>query len=143
MTITQALKEKNKKVGLITRLQNRLQQYNSVERGVVREYDPRKILEELNAEIDALVVLKHKIHIASAPVRDKIFLQSELKSHISNLKSVPTTNGVLRERYSRDEPAVVEAVISRGEMDSLIENLELQVESIQEELDQFNYRTKI
>jgi hypothetical protein len=143
MTITQALKEKNKKIGLITKLQERLRQYNSVERGAVREYDPRKVLEELKGEINALVVLKHRIHTASAEVRDKIFLQSELKNFISQLKCVPTATGVIRDRYSREEPVHVEAVISRSEMDVMLESLEKQVESIQEELDQYNHTTKI
>jgi hypothetical protein len=143
MTIAQALKEKNKKIGLISRLRDRLETYNSVERGTVREYDPRTMFEELNHEIKSLVGLKQKIHQASAPVRHQIFFQSELKAQIRFLRTVSTSNGFVRDRHSREDRYQLEAVITRSEMDQILETLEKEVEMIQDELDQFNHKTLI
>jgi hypothetical protein len=141
MTIAQALKEKNKKLSVIEKLRHRVQAFNSVEEGTTRDYDPRISLENLNREIAELVDLKVKIHEASAPIRKKIFEQSELKSQIRFLKGINTQSGIVR--YGREEPYRVEALIGRIEIDNLIESMEKQIEKIQEELDAFNHTTTI
>ena len=84
MNIKQALKQKNKLVKKTSDLYNRLNENNSVEEGAVRHYDVDETLTELLNNVDDLIELKTKIHIANMEVYDKIFKMSELKSLLKN-----------------------------------------------------------
>jgi len=143
MNIAQALKEKNKKLAEISKFQLRISENNSVEEGNTRDYDPRETLTSLDNERKSLVILKEKIHMASMPVRGKIFEMSELKSHVKFLRGVSTKTGTIRSPYSREDGYKVESKISTVEMDQLIKDYENQIEQTQAELDTFNHSTSI
>jgi len=139
LTIAQALKLKNKKINSINKLTGIIKTWNSVERDTECPYNVRETLEKYITEQDELVKLKTAIHKASEPVRDLIFRQSELKTRIIFLRSVDTTNGMKRERYGSGEYVSV-AEIKVNEIDAMIDALELEIENIQTQLDQFNHK---
>jgi DNA repair ATPase RecN len=142
MTIAQALKEKNKKVALIQKLWQRIQQYNSLIEGSERPYSSGELYESVKSETLNLVELKTKIHKASAPVRKDIFTLSELKNYIQRVRSINTTQGAYRDRYD-STPSIVVAELDIKWQDDTIEEIEEQIEKIQEKLDQFNHTTHI
>lgn len=145
MNIRQALKEKNKLVKEIQDLYVRISQYNSVEVGAHRPYSPKQLMEIVNVKSNELVDLKTKIHIANAPVYDKIFRLSELKSTITRIKNLDCTEGVSNDYYSRnrENPPVKTAEISIIERDEMVRFMEEQIETIQDILDTHNQNTQI
>ena len=145
MNIRQALKEKNKLVKEIQDLYVRISQYNSVEVGAHRPYSPKQLMEIVNVKSNELVDLKTKIHIANAPVYDKIFRLSELKSTITRIKNLDCTEGVSNDYYSRnrENPPVKTAEISIIERDEIVKHMEEQIETIQNILDTHNQNTHI
>ena len=145
MNIRQALKEKNKLVKEIQDLYVRISQYNSVEVGAHRPYSPKQLMETLNQKSNQLIELKSKIHRANAPVYDKIFRLSELKSTITRIKNLDCTEGVSNDYYSRnrENPLVKTAEISIIERDDMVQHMEEQIETIQDILDTHNQNTQI
>lgn len=140
MTIAQALKEKNKKLSVLTKLWDRLASCNSIPEGNTREFNPDDILAQIRVETDALIALKTKVHLACEPVRSKIFRLSELKHYIKRLKSIDTKNGVFVSRYE-SVGMRYEAHFGASAIDEMIVGLETELEQLQEVLDQFNHIT--
>ena len=142
MTIAQALKLKNKKVALLQTLWDRLNKNNSVLEGNRRSYDPIELLTQIEAEIEALVDLKTRIHNASAPVRREIFLMSELKNKALKLKFLNTSDGPVYDKYDGTFSRRI-AVLPTEQIDLLTETTQQQIDSLQEVLDKFNFSTQL
>ena len=140
MTIRQALKQKNKLVQELKELNGRLQNNNSVIEGNTRDYSAKETLNAIYDKVNELSGLKTKIHRANAPVYDKIFLLSELKSVAQTLRALDCTNGIAVDYYARrsESQIVKNSEITTIERDTEIKNLESRIEQIQDELDQFN-----
>jgi len=142
MTIAQALKEKNKKVAKIQKIWDKIQLYNSVQEGEERPYSSSELYDQVHIEISELISLKTRIHAASQPVRESIFTLSELKNQVQRVRSINTTNGSHRDRYSGSATTMI-AELSIQWKDQTVELLEEEIEKIQEKLDQFNHTTQI
>ena len=144
MNIKQALKKKNKLVGLISEEFNKASQYNVVDEGNPRPYSAIESIGKWMELTNDLIVLKTQIHKANLPVYDKIFELSELKNQVKHLKSLNCTSGkVSGGRWGEGEPVIKHAEINVVERDKMIKNLETRIEELQEELDQWNYNTSI
>ena len=137
MNLKKALKEKNKLKGKIYETCHRISKYNISEEKFERPYDPIKLWDELLVSVDEMVALKSKIQRANLDVFDKIFKLSELKGIAAKLKYLNCEREITSTGY------VPQAAISTIDRDKLIENIEKQIEQIQEELDEFNYRKTI
>lgn len=146
MNIKKALKLKNKLVLQVSENYQKVSAYNSVEEGAKKPYDTREALEAYNTSVNELVELKTRIHRANAPVYDKIFRLSELKSMASKLKNLNCQEGKINQR-SRWEPegqsVVMVAEIGIVERDEMIKHIEGQIEEIQDILDTHNAVTEI
>ena len=91
-----------------------------------------------------MIVLKTQIHKANLPVYDKIFELSELKNQVKHLRSLNCTSGkVSGGRWGEGEPVMKHAEINVVEKDKIVKNLEARIETIQDELDQWNHNTLI
>jgi len=145
MTISKALKEKNRLVKKIqTDIQNMLSN-NSRIVGTKVNYDSKQLLEEIKKDTQELVELKTKIHRASDPVRNIIFDLSENKLLLSRLQGLNTQSGlIVSTGYSTGKVELeYESTISFEDKASLIKDLELSIEEKQDELDVFNAKTEI
>jgi hypothetical protein len=143
MTISQALKEKNKRIAKLNKLWDRFRQSNSRLEGTDISYHPVDLWKDINDETAALVELKTKIHVASQPVRSDIFSLSELKSTAHQLRSLNTTKGIIQPRYGESTPMVMVCDFDTLWKDTNIEALENSIEELQEKLDQFNHTIHI
>lgn len=145
MNIKQALKKKNKLVGLIHEEFHKASQYNVVDEGNPRPYSATESITKWMELSNELVLLKTKIHEANLPVYYKIFELSELKNQVKNLKSLNCISGkVSTSRWgSESEPVMKHAEINVVEKDKMVKNLESRIEQIQDELDQWNHNTLI
>jgi len=142
MNVSQALKQKNKLAIELKKQYNIAQRYNQIEEGNIRRYSAQEALDKASTLAIELTELKTKIHLANAPVYGKIFLMAELKGRIKELKQIPIQEGKQAGSYGSSE-TVKEVEINVAEIDKMIEQLELQIESIQSELDIHNSTTQI
>jgi len=146
MKVKQALKYKKKLASKMNQEFSKVQMYNSVEEGSARVYDVVESMRNWLTMSEELVELKTKLHLANAPVYGKIFRMSELKSQLSNLKSLDCVEGKYSDRYSRmggETPIIKTAKISVLEKDQMVLKIEEEIERLQEELDEHNATTSI
>jgi len=145
MNIKKALKTKNKLVKTANEHYNKVTQYNSIEQGSSRPYSAKEMLNNWIETTNELVDLKTKIHQANTPVYGKIFRLSELKSMVSRLNSVNCTEGkTSRGRWNTEDISIMmTAEISIIERDTMVKNLEAEIERLQDELDAHNATTEI
>ncbi len=142
MNVSQALKQKNKLAIELKKQYNIAQRYNQIEEGNIRRYSAQEALDKASTLTIELTELKTKIHLANAPVYGKIFQMAELKGRIKELKQIPIQEGKQAGSYGSSE-TVKEVEINVAEIDKIVEQLELQIESIQSELDIHNSTTQI
>jgi len=141
MTIAKALKEKNKLTTRLSKLWQKIYSHNSAIVGSEKPYDLDDVWAQIQDTMQKIVDLKTRIHNASSPVRDKIFLLSELKTHATHLSTINTSKG--KTRSYGTEPDQIEAHFDIVWKDQQIELTEAQIEATQEELDRFNHTTLI
>jgi hypothetical protein len=142
MNIKQALKEKNKLVKTNDEAWRKVAGYNSIEEGTTRAYDPIEALAEWKKGVDDLIDLKTRIHRANAKVYDKIFRLSELKSIVKQLRNLDCSAGKVS-NYRSTEPIIKVSAIGIVERDNMVKEYEKEIETLQEELDTHNARTKV
>jgi hypothetical protein len=142
MNVSQALKQKNKLAIELKKQYNIAQRYNQIEEGNIRRYSAQEALDKASTLAIELTELKTKIHLANAPMYGKIFQMAELKGRIKELKQIPIQEGKQAGSYGSSE-TVKEVEINVAEIDKMVEQLELQIESIQSELDIHNSTTQI
>lgn len=143
MNIKQALKRKNILVNEIKQELSKLGTYNSTEVGSNRPYSSREALQTYNDKTDELIALKVAIHKANAPVYDKIFRLSELKSKVKYINALNCTEGKEPNRYGVGEPRIMIAEIGIVERDKMVKDIEDEINKIQDELDYFNNVTNL
>ena len=145
MNVKQALKKKNRLVGLINQAYLRASQYNSIETGNERPYSAKASIQEWMTLTDELIALKCKIQLANNPVNDKIYRLSELKAQAKYLRDLNCTSGVQQRasRWSNESVVQKESEISVLERDQMVEKIEEQIEVIQDELDAWNHKTLV
>ena len=142
MNVSQALKQKNKLIVEIKKQYQIAQKFNSQEEGNVRRYSVQTALDRAAELTMELTDLKTKIHLANAPVYDKIFRMAELKNRIKELRKIPTDEGKVEARYS-SVVSVKEVEINIAQLDEMVQFLEARIEGIQAELDVHNATTQI
>jgi hypothetical protein len=143
MTISQALKEKNKKISKLSKLWDRFHQSNSRVADADVTYYSADLWKDINDETALLIDLKTRIHIASQPVRSDIFSLSELKSTAQRLRALNTAKGLIQPRYGDSNPVLMVCDFDTLWKDTNIEALENSIEELQEKLDQFNHTVHI
>ena len=142
MNVSQALKQKNKLIVEIKKQYQIAQKFNSQEEGNVRRYSVQDALDKAAELTMELTDLKTKIHLANAPVYDKIFRMAELKNRIKELRKIPTDEGKIESRFS-SVASVKEVEINIAQLDEMVQFLESRIEEIQAELDVHNATTQI
>jgi hypothetical protein len=145
MNIKQALKKKNQLIKELSVLMHRIQQYNSVQEGSNRPYSTHDLLDEYYTSMNELVELKTKIHLANSSVYDKIFRLSELKNMVNKFKTLECTDGVADDYYGRRSETVIykKSEVSVVVRDEMVKRLEQEIQNLQDELDEHNYKTNI
>jgi hypothetical protein len=155
ISLSQALKRKNRLAGEIARLRAIVERENSRRESQPARADVRSVFEESVALSRHLAALKGAIASANAGVTDsargiygKLNLQAELRGLITFLKDLGCKEGEVIERVgflSRDEAArvVFVAAIKRDEVDRYIAAHEAEIAALQDEIDDFNAATHV
>jgi uncharacterized phage infection (PIP) family protein YhgE len=145
MNLKQALKRKNRLVGLIAETYKNAFLYNSMEEGVERPYSTKDSIEKWMKLTDELIELKCKIQTANNSVNNLIFRLSELKSQAKLLKELNCASGIIHVSTHRggDKQVIKTAELGIIERDQMVAKMESEIEQIQEKLDQYNHETLI
>jgi hypothetical protein len=155
ISLSQALKLKNRLAGKIARLRLIVERENSRKESHPVRADVRKAFEESVACARELAALKGSIAAANAGVTDgtcgiygKLNLQAELRGLIAFLNALNCKEGETTERVgflSRDEATrvVFFAVITKDQVDRHVAEHQAEIERLQDEIDQFNAATRI
>jgi hypothetical protein len=155
VTLSQALKHKNRLAGEIARLRAIVDRENSRKEAQPVRADVRKVFEQSVERARELAALKGAIAAANAGVTDgargiygRLNLQAELRGLIAFLKELNCKEGETTERVgflSRDEATrvVFVAEIKKDEVDRFIASHEAEIATLQDEIDEFNAATRI
>ena len=121
----------------------KVQTYNSVEVGNKRAYSASLSLKNYLDKTNELIALKTAIHLANAPVYNKIFRLSELKSVVKFLNALNCSEGKEQNRYGNTESRIMEVEIGIVDRDNKVKEFETEIDKIQDELDYYNATTEL
>ena len=145
MKLAKALKQKNLLAGEIAQLKTILAEQNSRPARQPFDYDARTVLSQLRAKTDELVTLKARLAAANTDAYPQIFRLAELKGLVASLKALPAKEGVYTESlgYAQNAEVTYVVQIKRAEVDALVETFQTEIQSIQDDLDEFNFTRSI
>ena len=142
ITLAKALKVKKVLAKNINDLMRKIQKYNSTIEGSENPYNTKDLLTDLAVATKKLVDLKIALNGANLAIQSKIYKMAELKSTVSQLKGVSTNNGTVTDNYS-DKIITYKAQITTIELENIVSSMEIDIDSIQEEIDNYNHTTTI
>jgi len=146
MKIAKALKLKNQLAGEVAQLKDLLTKQNSRSTKQKFDYDNLDVLTRLRAKLAELVKVKAAIAVANAEIYDKVFRLAELKGLVTTLTALDTKAGVFHEGRGFTEASYeVEYVaqISKVDADKLVAELNAEIQSLQDALDEFNFTRSV
>lgn len=146
MKIAKALKLKNQLAGEVAQLKDLITKQNSRSSKQKFDYDNREVLTRLRTKVAELVKVKAAVAAANAEVYDKIFRLAELKGLVMTLTGLDTKAGVFHEGRGFGEAAYeVEYVaqIGKVDVDKLVAELNTEIQSLQDALDEFNFTRSV
>lgn len=146
MKIAKALKLKNQLAGEVAQLKELLTKQNVRSAKQKFDYDNREVLTRLRAKLAELVKVKAAIGAANAEVYDQVFRLAELKGLVSTLTALDTKSGVFHEGRGFAEASYeVEYVaqLGRVDVDKLVAELNAEIQSLQDALDEFNFTRSV
>jgi uncharacterized coiled-coil DUF342 family protein len=145
MKLHKALKLRKKLTGDISRLKAQIQTKNSYLAGSVNaeKYNVPKLYSELLKKVDELVGLKFAINEANREIQSKIYVLSENKALIAFWNETSVQEGTQLIGYSNQLAQEYKVQIDEEKRNEMIKELQTKVDSLQEEIDTFNYTTDI
>jgi len=142
ISITKGLQLQKRIVSKINKVSDDIKHYNRMLVGNDRPVDISGCIIKRENLIMYLVELKTKLMMMSMPIRDLIFMLSELKSTSSFYQNISTQSGKVVNEYDSSIHAY-EVVITKAEVDNIINKIEQKIDENQSLIDEFNYKTKI
>ena len=146
MSLARALKEKNRVAGRLATIRQRVRHLNSWEESIApRDGDVIALDNEATQLQNRLIAIKSAIAVANTKIAEKLVALSETKSEIEYVRSIPTKTGVYNEvAYGGAQVAHnVTAVISNKAVIERAEALQVKVDQLQDEIDEFNALTQV
>lgn len=153
MNIAKALKEKNRITGRIAKLQGQIYKYNRYNEGKNPDFDSRDLLKSLQEEWAHLINLKTKIALANVGIAEKLIRLSEAKAELKFWTSFiccgpkeETTEDIDYNYVTKESQVKTKVVISNIpsiEVANNVERVQKLVETLQDEIDDFNATTQI
>lgn len=144
MNLAKALKLKNKKLSEYNKTIQKMRAYNSYDVDSKKVYNSKELMTQAEAQLNDYVALKTAIHLTSEPIRSKIFRLGELKSFLSNITNMSTTEGIVKSSsYSSTTTSTYAVDITEEEKEAKLKVIQDEIEAIQDEIDTFNALTSI
>lgn len=146
MKLAKALKLKNKKVSEYKSTLENMANSNTIEKDSKKHYNSKELAELAEAQMEDLIALKTAIHNTSAPIREKIFRIGELKSYLTYINRLNTTEGIVKQggyRSAEAPPLVYIVDFNESEKVAKTKIIQDQIDLLQEEMDAFNATTNL
>ncbi len=143
ITLSKALKVKNRLTGRLAKIQEDIQTYNSVPEGQADQVNVPALMKTREELVGALVSLKTAINDANREVQRDIYDLAEKKAMAQFLGGVNTRHGPQPPVYPSTVEVVYVAALKKADVDALVVHLEKEIDQLQDKLDQFNHDHKI
>lgn len=146
MTLSQALKQKNRMAGELVRLQNIFQRENARRSDSVSAVDREKVWDNIFQVSRDLGELKGKISKANIGIYSKIERMAEYKSRIAFVNSLMKKDGEERVYIGAAQTPEVytwNSFINQETADQIISELQENINNLQDEIDIYNASTSI
>jgi predicted nucleic acid-binding Zn-ribbon protein len=146
MTLSQALKQKNRLAGELVRQQQILSRENARRSDNVSKVDREAVWKQILALSDELGTLKGKITKANVNIYPVLERMAELKSRIAYVTALPKRDGEEVERYGRSDEKITyqwDSFINQQRSDELVAQLQTEINSLQDQVDAYNATTEI
>jgi hypothetical protein len=150
ISLAKALKVKNRLVGELSNLQNVARQHNAlpVESRGEKSVRLDKVWQDIQTTSNHLVELKSKIAVATAPITPLLVDLAETKSTIAFLESLQIKEGKEDTQIGYGVNSSLKTVVWNSFIDEaaktkLIKENKNRIDSLQDQIDEFNAVTKI
>lgn len=156
ISLSQALKQKNRLAGEVSRLREIVQRENSRRQANAPRADVRAVFNDMIARSRRLAEFKGALAAANAGASDpkagiygQLNLQAELRGLIAFIKTLNTKEGEHQEDVSTRvfggdaAPVIYVAEITRDEVDRLVATFEAEIHVLQDEIDAFNATVRL
>ena len=143
--LARALREKNRVAGRLREIRGLISKENSKDKRQVRKIDVRGLLQEEEMLHRRLVEIKSTIALANQGVVKKIIELDEAKSEVAWWTGIDTTDGVNESGtgYGVTREKEYEAIVNQSEILEKSAVMKRRIESLQDEIDEFNAMTRI
>lgn len=142
ISLAKALKLKNRLAGRLNKIQDDIQEHNSVLIEQSNQVDVPALLNLREEIAEFLIELKTKIVLSNAEIQSDLIRQGELKSKLTWLSGINTRDGQERHGY-QNTYVTWAATLKKKDIDDESKNLEAHIDRIQDKLDNFNHTKKV
>ena len=143
ITLSKALKMKNRLVGRLAKVQIDIQVFNSVPEGQAGQVNVPVLMQTRAALVEAVVALKTAINEANRQTQRDIYELAEKKATVQFLAGVITRYGPQPAVYPNTTEVNYIAALKKADVDAQVVKLENEIDQLQDRLDQFNHDHKI
>jgi len=143
MNLHQALKQKNKLVGDLGKVNTQIANSTRWIEGNAPAYRLEDLMLKRASIRNELIRLKLEISKATQPILGKIFELAETKSLIQMYKNMNLSKGFEADGYRSTTLIKYDTAISEVKRDEIVTEMEEDVMKLQDEIDEFNAITKI
>ena len=143
ITLSKALKVKNRLTGRLAKVQADIHAYNSVPAGQADQVNVPALMQTRAELVGALVGLKAAINEANREAQRDIYDLAEKKATAQFLAGVNTRHGPQPPVYPSTVEVNYVAALKKADVDALVVGLENEIDQLQDKLDQFNHVHKI
>ena len=143
ITLAQALKEKNRIVGEISKLWTLVNHENSCWEYHTRSISVEETMKTINSYTEKLIELKTKIGKANEGNLQNMYALDEYKSQISKLEKLDTSEDIRYRGIKDDIMEVRSAEITAADVIEQVKQLQLKCNQLQDAIDAYNATHKI
>jgi len=146
MNLSQALKQKNRLAGEITRQQHILQRENARRNDSVSKVDRAAVLAKILELSEELGVLKAKIAAANVGIYSALERMAELKSLIAFFQGLAKREGEEVTFVGRDDEKLVyrwDSLVTQEDCDRRVAELQVKINALQDQVDTYNATTVV
>lgn len=141
MSLSKALKTKNRIAGELNRLQQIFNRENSRKEGSTSKVDRKALLDQIWKKRSALVAVKTMIAEANVGIAGALVAMGELKAESAFLQSVNVMDGKCQDsRGFRETSAevVYDAFLKQEDVDARVAEITRTIDSLQDRADTYN-----
>lgn len=142
VALAKSLQIKKRLVGRLARVEADIYAYNSTLEEQAGKVDITKAIALRSAIKNAVLELKNALYKGNAKIQSRLYELAEKKADVLFYNQINTHDGKERHGYQNTEVSYT-AVIKKNDVDAAIKVLEAEIDQLQDEVNVYNYSTKI